>query len=80
MQDKSPCYYCTEHRAGCHVPECEHGLWEWHLEQQAEKAQLDKEKQIRQGLWTEGTRKSKSKKGNILSLLHKKNYNGESSK
>lgn len=44
---ESPCKYCTEHRAGCHVPECEHGWWEWHLWQQ------ERAKEIRKKEWLE---------------------------
>lgn len=44
---ESPCKYCTEHRAGCHVPECTHGWWEWHLWQQ------ERAKEIRKKEWLE---------------------------
>ena len=43
-QDKSPCYFCTEHRPGCHVPECEHGWWEWHIEQLKRAAAMRKKR------------------------------------
>lgn len=77
MKRKSPCYYCTEHRAGCHVPECEHGWWEWHVEQLKEKAARKKRERAENDINACLVRKGKPKPGTAAAIFRKQyNENG----
>lgn len=60
-EEPSPCYFCTEHRAGCHVPECEHGWWEWHENHLQRVAEIAKQKKLEDDLHGSAGRKRKPK-------------------
>lgn len=58
----SPCYGCEDHRAGCHVPECPHGWYDWHLQQQERAEEIRKEKMLDERLSRIGKKKTRGQR------------------
>lgn len=65
---ESPCRKCTDHRAGCHSPECPHGWEAWHQWQQEQSAKRFKERKLESYYQTIGMRKNKGKA--VAKVLH----------